>query len=361
MIFKTALFFVPYSKLGRMNMPMKRAHSSLPFSSLSSTLSSSSSFPSIASFSSSSNTNSTNLDGSNVPMDEIINLCKRKGFVYQPEFYHSNGGFYDYGPLGVELKNNLKKEWWKEMVHQREDVVGLDSAIIGSSKMWEASGHVGGFSDPMVDCKKTKLRYRADQLFYAPIYAKEDENDKKEPLFYITVVESDNMKEEILKLAKKRAKTLSLSTSFEEITEIFDLSQAPHDLFPLLPSPATGNPGDLTLPREFNLMFQTSIGAVADDSSIGYLRPETAQGIFTNFLHVQRTSRLKIPFGIAQIGKAFRNEITPRNFIFRSREFEQMEIEYFIHPEENVWPQVSLSLSLSLPLSFFLLFLSLFF
>eukprot|EP01032_Pedospumella_encystans_P012289 gene12289-14227_t len=268
-------------------------------------------------------------------IDEIVNLCKKKGYVFQSsEIYSPMAGFYDYGPLGVELKNNLKKLWWRDMVHRREDVVGLDSSIIASPAIWKASGHIAGFSDPMVDCKKTKLRYRADQVFWAPLLSATDNST----VCYVSVVESDDMLAEATKLATKKAKTLGVKGPFKPL-ELKDLTEAPTDIYHLIPSPASGEAGDLTLPRDFNLMFQTSVGAVADASAVAYLRPETAQGIFTNFAAVQRTARMKIPFGIAQIGKAFRNEITPRNFIFRSREFEQMEIEYFIEPQDDVWPK----------------------
>jgi glycyl-tRNA synthetase len=268
-------------------------------------------------------------------MDDLVKLCKHKGFIFQSsEIYGPMAGFYDYGPLGVEMKNNIKKLWWREMVQRREDVVGLDSSIIASPLIWQASGHVGGFADPMVDCRASNVRYRADQVFFAALVHKET----KEIVTYVTVLESETMMEEATKMALKTAKSLGKAGPFLPL-QLQDLTTAPAELFPLLPSPATGLPGSLTTPRDFNLMFQTNVGALQEESSVSYLRPETAQGIFTNFANVQRTARTKIPFGIAQIGKAFRNEITPRNFIFRSREFEQMEIEYFIPPGDDVWPQ----------------------
>ncbi len=197
-------------------------------------------------------------------MDTIVSLCKRRGFIFQgSEIYGGIGGFWDYGPLGVELKNNIKRAWWRAVVQERDDVVGLDAAIIMNPTTWKASGHVDTFADPMVDCKSCKRRFRADQL----------EGDR---------------------------------------------------------CPECG--GELTEARMFNLMFKTFVGPVEDDASVAYLRPETAQGIFVNFENVVTTTRKKLPFGIAQIGKAFRNEITPGNFIFRDREFEQMEIEYFVRP-----------------------------
>ncbi len=203
-------------------------------------------------------------------MEKIVSLCKRKGFVFQAsEIYGGMANTYDYGPLGVELLRNVREAWWKRMVTARDNVVGLDSAIIQNPKVWETSGHVGGFSDPMKDCRECKARHRADHL------------------------ESDVC-------------------------------------------PNCG--GELTEAREFNLMFQTKVGALEGSSSVAYLRPETAQGIFLNYLNVQNSARLKPPFGIAQIGKSFRNEITPGNFVFRTREFEQAEMEFFCPPdEESKW------------------------
>ena len=198
------------------------------------------------------------------------------------------------------------------------------------------TGHVDGFSDPMVDCKETKLRFRADQLFYAPVYI---EGNDEERLGYVCVHEGND--EDMVKDAKKQAKALlkSLDRKGEKVQpfQFKELMEATEEEMQQIPSPASNKP-TLTMPREFNLMFQTQVGALSDESSLAYLRPETAQGIFLNFKNVLTTSRQKIPFGIAQIGKAFRNEITPRNFIFRSREFEQMEVEYFIPPGDDVWP-----------------------
>jgi glycyl-tRNA synthetase len=209
-------------------------------------------------------------------MDVIVSLAKRRGFVFpSSEIYGGMGGFWDYGPLGVELKNNVKAAWWRSMVQLRDDMVGLDAAIVMNPRVWEVSGHVSGFSDPMVDCRNCKLRFRAD-----------------------------------------------------------DLKGAPSEIA----CPNCGQRGTLTDARQFNLMFKTHVGPVEESASIAYLRPETAQGIFVNFDNVATTTRRKLPFGIAQIGKSFRNEITPGNFIFRDREFEQMEMEFFIHPsEEERW------------------------
>eukprot|EP00638_Chattonella_subsalsa_P000517 CAMPEP_0117745964 /NCGR_PEP_ID=MMETSP0947-20121206/7676_1 /TAXON_ID=44440 /ORGANISM="Chattonella subsalsa, Strain CCMP2191" /LENGTH=543 /DNA_ID=CAMNT_0005563221 /DNA_START=94 /DNA_END=1725 /DNA_ORIENTATION=+ len=267
-----------------------------------------------------------------VPMTDIVSLCKKRGFIFpSSEIYNGFNGFYDYGPLGVEIKNNIKSAWWQDFVRSRDDIVGLDSSIIGSPSIWKASGHVAGFSDPMVDCKESKNRYRADQLFFSEVVV------AGETIGYISLMESGDMEEEGLKIAQKMKKKLAKQGELEPL-RLRDMTEATEEELTLIPSPATGNP-TLTPPREFNLMFQTNVGAMSDASSIAYLRPETAQGIFTNFKNVATTARAKVPFGIAQIGKAFRNEITPRNFIFRSREFEQMEIEYFIEPEDDVWEE----------------------
>jgi glycyl-tRNA synthetase len=200
-------------------------------------------------------------------MDKIISFSKRKGFIFQSsDIYGGIGGFYDFGPLGVEMKRNIKSAWWKFMVHQRQNIVGLDSAIISNPTVWEASGHTSNFTDPLVECKACHKRFRADHL------------DKDE-------------------------------------------------------CPECG--GELMEERNFNLMLKTFIGPVEGDTAVAYLRPETAQTIFTNFKNVLDTQRVKIPFGMAQIGKSFRNEITPGNFIFRTREFEQMELEFFVKPGED--------------------------
>ena len=226
-------------------------------------------------------------------LDTLTSLCKRRGFIFQSsEVYGGMSGFWDYGPLGAELKRNVRDAWWRDMVAKRENIVGLDSSIIMHPDIWRASGHVGGFSDPMSDCRKCKSRHRADQLCEEQIGPDSD------------LIQNDDG-----------------SKSFPEgIT-----------------CPKCGS-DDLTPPRDFNLMFQTHVGPVADDAAVAYLRPETAQGIFAQFQNVVDTSRQKVPFGIGQIGKAFRNEVTPRNFTFRSREFEQMEIEFFIKPgSDSEW------------------------
>jgi glycyl-tRNA synthetase len=214
-------------------------------------------------------------------MADLVSLCKRRGFVFpSSEVYGGINACWDYGPLGIELKRNVKERWWRAMT-DREDVEGIDAAILMHPRVWEASGHVSGFVDPLVDCKKCKARFRADKLDPAVVAAKK--------------------------------------------------------------CPECG--GELTEPRQFNLMFKTYMGPLEDSASIVYLRPETAQGIYVNFLNVQQSSRQKVPFGIAQIGKAFRNEITPGNFIFRTREFEQMEMQYFVKPGTDMdwfekWKQI---------------------
>ncbi|MGA2854130.1 MAG: glycine--tRNA ligase [Verrucomicrobiota bacterium] len=212
----------------------------------------------------------------NLQMEKIVSLCKRRGFIFQSsEIYGGINGFWDYGPLGAELKRNVKELWWNTMTRQRDDVAGLEATIIMSPKIWEASGHVATFSDPMIDCKTCKGRFRADQT--------------------------------------------------DEIA------------CPQKPSKCVNEcHGEKTGARAFNLMFQTYVGPTATEADIAYLRPETAQAIFAQFKNVLETSRQKVPFGIAQVGKAFRNEVTPRNFTFRSREFEQMELEFFIKPDEVI-------------------------
>lgn len=271
-----------------------------------------------------------------VTMEDIVSLCKRRGFIFpSSEIYNGFAGFYDYGPLGSELKKNVKDSWWRHFVTRREDIVGLDSSIIHNPTTWKSSGHLDGFSDPMVDCKQTKLRYRADQLFASPIILKES----GETVGWVCVQEANDA--DMMKDAKKQAsKTLKAAGHSKkadiEAFSFRDLTTVSEQEMESIPSPASGEP-TLTMPRDFNLMFQTNVGAMSDASAVAYLRPETAQGIFINFKNAMGTARAKIPFGIAQIGKAFRNEITPRNFIFRSREFEQMEVEYFIPPGDDVW------------------------
>lgn len=261
-------------------------------------------------------------------MKDIVALCKRRGFIFSAsDIYGGINGFWDYGPLGVELKNNLRDLWWKAMVitppigpdGHPVQIVGLDSAIIQNPKAWVASGHVGGFSDPMVDCKETKKRYRADHLI---VLQPKDGGDH-----WIAVPEDDD--EFLERRLQKTAKGKSLS-DFNRV----NLTKIDSGDYPKILAPEAKEAGTLTEPKEFNLMFETYVGATATEDHKAYLRPETAQGIFLNYKNVMDSSRVKMPFGIAQIGKAFRNEVNPRNFVFRSREFEQMEMEWFCHPDE---------------------------
>jgi glycyl-tRNA synthetase len=271
-------------------------------------------------------------------MDKLVSLCKRRGFIFpSSEIYGGINGFWDYGPLGVELKRNIKDAWWHDNVHARDDMVGLDCSIIMHPKVWEASGHVGGFSDPMVDCRACKSRFRADQLIALEPMVDESRRppEMKGKRFFFSGIGSEA---EVWELTEKRIQKLRekypWANTGSTSTHIYSNLSPDARLFVPCPNQTCGQVGTLTEPRNFNLMFETNIGAVADESSRSYLRPETAQGIFANFRNVVDTGRVKAPFGIAQIGKSFRNEINPRNFIFRSREFEQMEIEFFCHPEE---------------------------
>ncbi|MCX6174891.1 MAG: glycine--tRNA ligase [Ignavibacteriales bacterium] len=243
-------------------------------------------------------------------VEKIVSLAKRRGFVFQSsEIYGGLNGCWDYGPLGVELLKNVKEEWWKAMTY-REDIEGLDASILMHPRVWEASGHVENFTDPMIDCKQCKARFRLDTL---------------------TELISDKNKEKALK--EFDAAILSKEGSLEEkFNSILEDQLSATKLLDLLGCPQCSNKGTFTQPRKFNLMFKTFLGPVDDSSNIIYLRPETAQGIFVNFLNVVNSSRQKLPFGIAQIGKAFRNEINTKNFLFRTREFEQMEMQYFCKP-----------------------------
>jgi glycyl-tRNA synthetase len=264
-------------------------------------------------------------------MDTLISLCKRRSFIFQSsEIYGGLNGFFDYGPMGAELRKNIKEAWWQDMVHRRDDMVGLDSTIIMHPQIWKSSGHVDGFVDPMVDCKESKMRYRADHLHYSAVKV------NGEIIGYVSLLETAQTEEDALKMANELKRKLAKQGTLDPLNLKQYIESTPEEQ-PHIPSPATGKPGSLTPARQFNLMFKTSVGALEDASAVAYLRPETAQGIFVNFKNIIDTSRVKLPFGIAQVGKAFRNEITPRNFIFRSREFEQMEIEYFISGDENAW------------------------
>ena len=227
-------------------------------------------------------------------LEPLVALCKRRGFIFQSsEIYGGLNGFWDYGPLGVELRRRVLEDWWQRMVRAREDVVGFDAAIIMHPRVWEASGHVESFYDEMVDCRECQRRFRLDHLVRDAL-----EGDR--------------------------------------IGEIFPGHDAGTPPPPeQLPSRCPECGGELTEPRHFGLMFETHVGATKDSQAVAYLRPETAQAIFVNFKNVQMAARMKVPFGIAQVGKAFRNEVTPRNFTFRSREFEQMEMEFFVRAEEE--------------------------
>lgn len=261
-------------------------------------------------------------------MDTIVSLCKRRGFIFpSSEIYNSISGFFDYGHLGVELKNNIKRVWWQEMVYKRADMIGMESSIISSPSVWRASGHIDQFSDPFVDCKESKMRFRADQVHWAAVETEETEGGNRSRLLgYVCIAEAhmdeahkpkgkgsktsaDGLDPVAQAAARAAQKLLSRHTSSGttcslRALQLRDLTQAPLSLLPLLPSPVTGTSGTLTPPRQFNLMFQTSVGAVLPrgdtiddtdkDEARAYLRPETAQGIFTNFQNMQRASRLKV-------------------------------------------------------------------
>ncbi len=268
-------------------------------------------------------------------MERLSSLCKRRGFIFQSsEIYGGLNGCWDYGPLGVELKRNVKNVWWRDVVTSRDDMVGLDASIIMNPKVWEASGHVGGFADPMVDCKKCKGRFRADQLYYAIRQGQSRQGGSVSVGFSAVAGKVEDALATMELQLKKKGRQI------REWTNDFELVRYDQEQSGQAPCPVCDEKESLTAPRAFNLMFKTHCGALEDSSSVAYLRPETAQGIFCNFKNVLDTQRLKLPFGIAQIGKAFRNEINPRNYTFRLREFEQMEIEYLCHPNEaDEWYQ----------------------
>ena len=269
-----------------------------------------------------------------VDMKDLVALCKRRGFIFPAsEIYGGINGFWDYGPLGTELKNNLRDMWWKWMVTtppigpdgEPVQIVGLDSSIIQNPNAWVASGHVGGFNDPMVDCRESKKRYRADHLV---VLQPRDTQDTP----WIALDKDDTDDDLKKRLKKLRVKGLERdvtdyieANTFDKIDSI-DMSR--------VIGPDASMPGTLTEPRQFNMMFHSYTGPTASEEDKVYLRPETCAGQFLNFKNVVDTSRVRVPFGIAQIGKAFRNEVTPRNFIFRSREFEQMELEWFCHEDD---------------------------
>ena len=267
-------------------------------------------------------------------MEKLVSLCKRRGFIFpSSEIYGGLNGFWDYGPLGVELKRNIKDAWWNDNIRSRDDMVGLDCSIIMNPKVWEASGHVGGFSDPMVDCRACKSRFRADQLSYIEfVSTKIDEKSGDNRRYWLYGVGNP---QEVLEKNQKKVEKWSKGEPGQSLAPFpHSYLEMKSELRPEFECPECSQKGTLTEPRAFNLMFKTFVGALEESSSIAYLRPETAQGIFVNFKNVCDTGRVKLPFGIAQIGKSFRNEITPRNYTFRSREFEQMEIEFFCRPDE---------------------------
>ena len=271
-------------------------------------------------------------------MDKLVSLCKRRGFIFpSSEIYGGLNGFWDYGPLGVELKRNIKDAWWRDNVTLRDDMVGLDCSIIMNPRVWEASGHVGGFNDPMVDCRKCKERFRADQLYV--FYFHRLSTSKDGGAGRDSWSSSSGSGTQPGNLSRTRRSSPSWPSAWIKLEERPTGSMAPYLHIEGSHRPRSSvlratKPGTLTEPRSFNLMFKTYVGALESESNVAYLRPETAQGIFANFKNVVDTGRVRLPFGIAQVGKSFRNEITPRNFTFRSREFEQMEIEFFCRPDE---------------------------
>ncbi len=314
-------------------------------------------------------------------MERLVALCRRRGFIFQSsEIYGGINGFWDYGPLGVELKNNLRDAWWDSMVHHAPpgpdgrtlEIVGVDCSIISHPRVWEASGHVGGFADPMQTCRQCKRLFRADHVQdlldeSAWVRSLTDElgpsidAPPSWPSQEQQLQDGEQAEGALLRWAKRDGKKLAAGLAL--VRQPDELRAQVHEELPTarglgfypilkligngptvpeairqLPCPNCG--GDLTEPRQFNLMFETYVGAVRDEESKAYLRPETAQGMFYNFKNVLDSTRVKVPFGICQVGRSFRNEVTPRNFIFRSREFEQMELEFFVHPSEaTLWYQ----------------------
>jgi glycyl-tRNA synthetase len=280
-----------------------------------------------------------------IDMAKFASFCKDMGFIYQSsEIYGGINGFWDYGPLGVELKKNIKDAWWLDMVRnpppgpdgQEIKMVGLDCAIIMNPKVWVASGHVGGFSDPMVDCKLCKGRFRADHIIIIALRYSPEGSGVSSQVFFTGIGTPDEVREKHKKEISKLSKSLDIDLSGHPPLVLVRLSELTEDQRKQLKCPSCDQVGQLTEPRAFNLMFESHAGPIASDENKVYLRPETAQGIFVNYRNVLDSSRLKLPFGIAQVGKAFRNEINPRNFTFRSREFEQMEIEFFCHPDQSM-------------------------
>jgi glycyl-tRNA synthetase len=268
-------------------------------------------------------------------MDAIMALCKRRGFIYQAsEIYGGINGFWDYGPLGAQMKKNLRDAWWQDMIlrpcwgrpgpnGQSVRCVPVETRIIQHPKAWEASGHVAGFNDPMVDCKETKARYRYDHVM---VYVPEGEQGDKPVFAYVGDQPSEAKQKKKAEKTFGAVKSVALSTIPQPWTRVI--------------APDADKPGSLTEPRQFNLMFKTFIGATAGADDVAFLRPETAQGVFIQFKNVVDTTRVRMPFGIGNTGTSFRNEVTPRNFTFRSREFEQAELEFFCHPDDSLaWYQ----------------------
>ncbi len=275
-------------------------------------------------------------------MEQIVSLCKRRGYIFpNSEIYGGCNGFWDYGPLGVELKRNIKDAWWRDMVTSHNDMeilagapseysmTGIDSTIIMHPQVWKCSGHYDLFHDFMVDCRETRKRYRHDQLVGRWVTVRDQR-------VFVTAQAGDQAGEDIerqaMKFFKIRAKNKDQMVWDGEIQPLTNLQESRPEV---VLAPEAKTPGTLTEPREFNLMFKTTLGALGGDEDTAFLRPETAQGIFVNFKNVIDSTRFRLPLGIAQMGKSFRNEITPRNFTFRSREFEQMEVEFFCHPDSS--------------------------
>ena len=274
-------------------------------------------------------------------MEKLVSLCRRRGFLFQSsEIYGGLNGFWDYGPLGVELKRNVKEAWWRDMVTSHDELAlhegapqayemtGLDCTIIMHPQVWKCSGHYDLFHDFMVDCRESKKRYRHDQVNGRWVTA------KGQRIFVCTQADGEEGQQEVehraLKFFNLRGKDLEQLVWDGELTSLTSVGEFSKTL-----GPDAKELGTLTEPREYNLMFKTYVGALSGEEGMAFLRPETAQGIFVNFKNVLDSSRVGVPFGIAQMGKSFRNEITPRNFTFRSREFEQMEIEFFCHPSQS--------------------------
>jgi len=280
-------------------------------------------------------------------MEKLVSLCKRRGFLFQSsEIYGGLNGFWDYGPLGVELKRNIKEAWWKDMVSGHDDLVtlpgapeayemvGLDCSIIMHPQVWKVSGHYDLFVDKMVDCRETKGRYRADHLDCYRVSEKGEHEDEKFGYVATNLSQAEFQASWSNSFYKKLEKIFQLKEPMIEMVSKPYSTLKEYERGTVL-APGASAVGTLTEPRDFNLMFKTIVGALGTEEDAAFLRPETAQGIFVNFKNVCDSTRVRVPFGIAQMGKSFRNEITPKNFTFRSREFEQMEIEFFCHPNSS--------------------------